>query len=137
MAKFVREAILGPPLAAIDGSSSKYPVALECDLVTSTGVKLHMRPIRPSDASRLSRFHEQLSEGAIFRRYFSLHPELSSDELVHLTTLDYEDRFANVVLDDKDEFVAVGRYERIEDTTDAEVAFAVTDHFQHHGIGIL
>jgi GNAT superfamily N-acetyltransferase len=120
-----------------DATASTYPHALECDLVTSTGVKLHLRPIKASDAPRLQRFHEQLSESAIFRRFFSLHLELSARELEHLTTLDYKDRFAYVVLDDVDEFVAVGRYDRIEGTTDAEVAFVVIDHFQHHGIGIL
>jgi GNAT superfamily N-acetyltransferase len=114
-----------------------YPAALECDLVTSTGVKLHLRPIAPSDASRLERFHERLSEGAIYRRYFALRPELSAKEIAHLTTLDYQDRFAYVVLDDEDDLVAVGRYDRIQGADDAEVAFVVIDHYQHHGIGIL
>jgi GNAT superfamily N-acetyltransferase len=127
----------GSKAMPVDSSSSTYPIALECDLVTSTGVKLHMRPIKPSDAPRLARFHEQLSESAIFRRYFAWHPVLSPEELEHLTNLDYVDRFAYVVQGDQDELVAVGRYERIEGTNDAEVAFVVIDHFQHHGIGIL
>ena len=120
-----------------DSSRSTYPNALECDLVTSTGVKLHMRPIKTSDAPRMKHFHEQLSESAIFRRFFFLHLELASGELEHLTKLDYKDRFAYVVLDDEDELVAVGRYDRIEGTSEAEIAFVVIDHYQHHGIGIL
>jgi GNAT superfamily N-acetyltransferase len=33
--------------------------------------------------------------------------------------------------------VAVGRYERISETEEAEVAFVVADEFQHHGIGTI
>ncbi len=113
-----------------------YPSELECDIVTVTGVKLHMRPIRSSDAASLVNFHLQLSSGSIYRRYFAVHPELSEKEVAHLTTVDYVDRFAYIVEDD-DGLVAVGRYDRLPGTTEAEVAFLVADHYQHHGIGIL
>ncbi|HEY1222582.1 MAG TPA: hypothetical protein VGE75_03700, partial [Acidimicrobiales bacterium] len=68
-----------------------YPAELECDIVTVTGVKLHMRPIRPDDAQSLVNFHLQLSSGSIYRRYFAVHPELSPKEVEHLTTVDYAD----------------------------------------------
>ncbi len=113
-----------------------YPSQLECDIMTITGVKLHMRPIRPSDTASLQRFHLQLSPGSIYRRYFMMHPELSTTELAHLTNVDYVDRFAYIV-EDGDELIAVGRYDRLPHTCDAEVAFLVSDHYQHHGIGIL
>jgi len=121
----------------LTGPTSKpYPGELECDIMTVTGVKLHMRPIRPEDASSLVNFHLQLSAGSIYRRYFAVHPELSAKEVEHLTTVDYVDRFAYII-EDGDELIAVGRYDHIPKTTDAEVAILVTDHFQHHGIGIL
>jgi GNAT superfamily N-acetyltransferase len=34
-----------------------------------------------------------------------------------------------------DRLIAVGRFDRFPDTTEAEVAFIVADEFQHHGIG--
>jgi GNAT superfamily N-acetyltransferase len=113
-----------------------YPAQLECDITTVTGVKLHMRPIRADDADEFVRFHLQLSSGSIYRRYFAFHPELSPAEVSRLTVVDYVHRFAYIV-EDNEGIIAVGRYDRIPATTDAEVAFVVADHFQHHGIGIL
>ena len=103
----------------LTGPTSKpYPGELECDIMTVTGVKLHMRPIRPEDASSLVNFHLQLSAGSIYRRYFAVHPELSAKEVEHLTTVDYVDRFAYII-EDGDELIAVGRYDHIPKTTDA------------------
>lgn len=113
-----------------------YPTGLECDVTTGTGTTLRMRPIRPEDADELVHFHLNLSSGSIYRRYFSFHPELSEREIEHLTTVDYVDRLAFIV-EDEDRLVAVGRYDRIPSTTEAEVAFLVTDEFQNHGLGLL
>lgn len=113
-----------------------YPVELECDVTTGTGATLHMRPIRPEDADELVHFHLNLSSGSIYRRYFSFHPELSEREVEHLTTVDYVDRLAFIV-ENEQRLVAVGRYDRIPGTTEAEVAFLVTDEFQNHGLGLL
>lgn len=113
-----------------------YPDDLECDVTTSAGAVLHMRPIRPDDADELVHFHLNLSSGSVYRRYFAFHPELSQREVEHLTTVDYVDRLAFIVETD-DRLVAVGRYDRIPDTDEAEVAFLVTDEFQNHGLGLL
>jgi GNAT superfamily N-acetyltransferase len=117
-------------------ASHVYPSDLECDVVTESGEHLHMRPIRPDDAEKLVDFHDLLSPGAIYQRYFSFHPELSSKEVAHLTQVDYYDRLA-FVLEDGDLLVAVGRYDRIPGTDQAEAAFLVTDEYQRDGIGLL
>lgn len=114
----------------------EYPTDLECDVITGTGATLHMRPIRPEDADLLVHFHLNLSSGSIYRRYFSFHPELSEKEVEHLTTVDYVDRLAFIV-EDGERLVAVGRYDRIPGTNEAEVAFLVADEYQHHGLGQL
>ncbi|MHB1087818.1 MAG: GNAT family N-acetyltransferase [Acidimicrobiales bacterium] len=113
-----------------------YPAQLECDVTTGTGATLHMRPIRPDDGDELVHFHLNLSSGSIYRRYFAFHPELSDREVEHLTTVDYVDRLA-FIIEDGDKLVAVGRYDRIPGTSEAEVAFLVTDEFQNHGLGLL
>jgi GNAT superfamily N-acetyltransferase len=113
-----------------------YPSELECDVVTESGEHLRMRPIRPDDAGKLVDFHDLLSPGAIYQRYFSFHPELSTKEVAHLTQVDYYDRLA-FVLQDGDLLVAVGRYDRIPGTDQAEAAFLVTDEYQRDGIGLL
>lgn len=113
-----------------------YPSELECDVTTRTGETLHMRPIRPDDSEQLVRFHLNLSSGSTYRRYFAFHPELSEKEVEHLTQVDYVHRLA-LIVEDGDQMVAVGRFDRIPGTTEAEVAFLVADEYQHHGLGLL
>ena len=113
-----------------------YPEELERDVMTTTGLSLHLRPIRPSDADPLVAFHQRLSPGAVYRRYFSWHPELSAKEVNRYTNVDYVERLALIVTDG-DDLVAVGRYDRIPATHDAEVAFLVADQYQHQGIGLM
>lgn len=124
---------LKPVLVA---GATGYPAELACDVLTGRGALLLLRPIRPSDANLLVRFHEGLSSDSIFRRYFSLHPHLSDAEVRHLTSVDYVDRLAFVVLGE-DALVGIGRYDRLPGTTDAEVAFIVADPYQRQGIGLL
>lgn len=118
-----------------DGSASApYPTELVGPLTLRDGRVLAVRPIRPGDAGALVAFHRRLSEGAVYRRYFSWHPELSDDEVAHLTTVDYVDRLA-LVVEDGVALVAVGRYDRYPGTDRAEVAFLVMDTYQRQGIG--
>jgi GNAT superfamily N-acetyltransferase len=111
-----------------------YPVELETEIEVHNGATLHLRPIRSGDADKLITFHHMLSFDSIYRRYFSTHPELTRREVAHLTEVDYVDRLA-LVVEDGDDLVAVGRYDREPSTTTAEVAFVVRDDYQHLGIG--
>jgi RimJ/RimL family protein N-acetyltransferase len=92
-----------------------------------------IRPIRPADAAALVRFHERLSPRSVSLRYFYPHLALQASEVAHLTEVDGRDRAALVVERDG-ELIAVGRYDRLNDRTQAEVAFVVADAFQQHGI---
>jgi GNAT superfamily N-acetyltransferase len=111
----------------------RYPVELEVNVELSTGVGVLLRPIRSDDDARLVDFHSRLSFDSVYRRYFSIHPELSTDEVRHLVDVDYDNRFAFVVLDGND-LVAVGRYDRIPETATADLAFVVSDAYQHLGL---
>ena len=113
----------------------RYPPELECDMATRDGRTLHLRPIRADDAEKLEAFHSRLSGDSIYRRYFLMPPTLSVAELTHLTQVDYVDRLA-LVIEDGEQLVAVGRYDRYPMTTRAEVAFVVADDHQHLGLGI-
>lgn len=79
-------------------------------------------------------FHATLSTRSVYRRFFSSHPQLTAGDLERFTHVDYVDRMAFVVLDGAS-IVGVGRYERLRGTDEAEVAFVVTDAYQHRGIG--
>jgi GNAT superfamily N-acetyltransferase len=113
-----------------------YPAELEREIVDADGYRYHLRPIRPDDVERLQAFHATLSTRSTYLRFFRVHPELSTDELVRFTRVDYRDRLA-LVAEHDGVLLAVGRYDRTPGTTEAEVAFVVTDAYQHHGIGTL
>jgi GNAT superfamily N-acetyltransferase len=98
--------------------------------------EISVRPITPGDAGALELFHRRLSQRTVYLRYFYPHPVLSPREIAHLTDVDGRDRLALVVEHDG-ELIAVGRYDRIPGSEDAEVAFVVADAFQHRGIGTL
>ena len=117
-------------------TSRVYPAELACDVVTDGGELLLMRPIQPDDATLLVDFHRRLSPDSIYRRYFSVHPELSDDEVRHLTQVDYFERFAFIV-ELRGELVGVGRFDRFPGTNEAEVAFIVADEYHHQGVGLM
>lgn len=114
--------------------SGAYPEELVGEVTTNDGRVFHVRPIRPSDAAALVAFHLTLSKGSVYRRYLSWHPELSAAEVTRLTTVDYVERLALVVVQGA-ELVAVGRYDQYPGTDRAEVAFVVADALQRQGIG--
>lgn len=100
------------------------------------GTTAVVRPITPEDAGALVRFHAHLSQHAVTMRYFYPHIDLRTEEITHLTTVDGRDRVA-LVVEKGDELIAVGRFDRLDDPTQAEVAFVVANAFQRHGIATM
>jgi GNAT superfamily N-acetyltransferase len=126
------------PTASVDGAvePDNYPRELERDVTSDASTRYHLRPIRPDDAPRLAAFHLHLLPRSVFLRFFTFHPELSPKEVEHFTHVDYVDRLA-LVAEVDDRLIAVGRFDRSPGETEAEVAFVVSDEYQHHGIGTL
>lgn len=105
--------------------------SIECML--RSGRKVLIRPIAPSDAQMLFDFHETLSDRTIYMRHFSAHPHLSDAELQRFTNVDHIKREAYVAVDEN-RIIGVGRWDAI-DSTAAEVAFVISDDYQHQGLG--
>lgn len=112
----------------MSGPASVGTVAL------TDGTLVDLRPMRPRDATDLVRFHHTLSTESTYLRFFSVHPELSAIEVDRFTHVDHRDREAIVARIDG-AIVGVARFDRIDDTDSAEVAFVVTDSWQGHGLG--
>lgn len=119
---------------ADEDAVSAYPRHWEADVVLRDGGTAHLRPIRPDDAEALQAFHVSQSESSIYLRFFSYKAKLSDAELRRFTEVDYRDRVA-LVITIGGEIVGVGRYDRLTDPSEAEVAFNISDRHQGRGIG--
>ena len=112
------------------------PAGRQADVVLRDGSTASIRPVQPSDAAALLRFFESLSEESRYLRFFSgavdLHKAAASASHV-----DYHDRYGLIATAGEDgTVIANGMY--IKTGTDrAEVAFAVSDAYQGHGLGTL
>jgi GNAT superfamily N-acetyltransferase len=97
------------------------------------GRRLTVRQLRDDDVDRLRRLHGRLSPTSLRRRFLAACPRPSERTLERLVDLDHRDREALVAMAG-DEIVAVARYHRRPDETDAEVAVIVADDWQRRGI---
>jgi acyl-CoA synthetase (NDP forming)/RimJ/RimL family protein N-acetyltransferase len=88
----------------------------------------------PTDADALLAFHGRMSERTRYLRYFGAYPRIPPRDLERFTTVDHHDRVAFIATLG-DDIVAVARYEHLEKTDSAEVAFVVEDAHQHRGLG--
>ncbi len=119
----------GTPVAA-----NPYPAEWEADVVAADGATVHIRPITPDDGPGLLGLHARSSERTRYLRFFGPHPRVSDKELAHFINVDHSDRVALIVLLG-DQLIAVGRFERLPDRDEAEVAFLVEDAHQGRGLG--
>ena len=111
-----------------------YPTQWEADVVLRDGSTAHVRPIRPDDAAAAQRMHAAQSERSIYLRYFTFKSSLTDAELLRFTNVDHRNRVALVVTRG-DEILAIGRFDRLDNPREAEVAFNVRDAEQGKGLG--
>ncbi|MDN5730270.1 MAG: GNAT family N-acetyltransferase [Yaniella sp.] len=110
-----------------------YPAHWEADVLLRDGATARLRPVSPDDADALQKMHEGQSQDSIYFRYFTYKSQLSAKELERFTVVDYVDRVAFVILLG-DELMGIGRYDRLGDATEAEVAFNIADAHQGRGL---
>lgn len=105
-------------------------------VVLGDGSTAAIRPIAPDDAPSLAAFHERQSPESKYRRFFSPKPTLRDADLERFTHVDFVDRVA-LVVEEHGDFIAWASYERLQNRSDAEVAFMVDDEHQGRGIATL
>ncbi|MGZ4298706.1 MAG: bifunctional acetate--CoA ligase family protein/GNAT family N-acetyltransferase [Solirubrobacteraceae bacterium] len=112
-----------------------YPAEREADVVLRDGSTVHVRPVRPTDRDAMHSFLSEVSEDAIWFRFFSM-ADLGWATKWALN-VDYRDRFGLVVeTGSPRRIIAHAAYVRI-DPASAEVAFLVSDAWQGHGIATI
>jgi acyl-CoA hydrolase/GNAT superfamily N-acetyltransferase len=115
-----------------------YPQDLETTFTPTSGETLLVRPIKPTDDDLWLEFIYSLSEDTLYHRFFRPVKQMSRRDAQHYVVIDYRDRMALVAVlrqEEREQLVAVARYEREPATNLAECAFAVQDQWQGHGLG--
>jgi GNAT superfamily N-acetyltransferase len=102
------------------------------------GREVPFRLVQPKDAPALQRFLGRCSERTIYLRFFGSLNEFTEEKAQYFAHTDGVNHFAFVALDpdDRDEIIAVVRYDREPGEEKAEYAAIVEDGWQGHGIGI-
>jgi acetyltransferase len=111
-----------------------YPAELEGEIALRDGRAVRVRPIRPEDVGRETRFVDGLSERSRYQRFMGYLPHLTPRMLARFTQLDYDRELALVAIWEG-EFIAVGRYAPNQDGVTAEFALTVADAWQGKGLG--
>ena len=102
------------------------------------GRTIGLRPIHPEDKDELLEGFAGLSEESRYRRFLSPTDRLTPRQVAYLTEVDQVHHFAWVAgrLEDAEMHgVGLARYVSVDDET--ELAVAVTDEAQGHGLGTL
>jgi RimJ/RimL family protein N-acetyltransferase len=104
-------------------------------VVVADGLELLLRPLRSDDKGRLAQAFERLGPETRYRRFFAPVQTLSDQDLRYLTEVDHHDHEALAAINPENgSIVAVARYVRSEDPTEAEVAVVVDDPWQGRGV---
>ena len=108
----------------------------EADVLLRSGAIARIRPVRPDDEAALRDLYDRLSARTLYLRFFSTARTSAGQDVTRLVRAD-PDRHAALQVLLGGRVVAVAGYERLDDPTDAEVAFVVDDSCQGLGIGTL
>ena len=111
-----------------------YPAELTGRFV-ARGESLTVRPIRPEDADAHRDLFAHLTPEDVRYRFFSTLRELSAEQVVRLTNIDYDREMALVAVRDTGETVAVCRLVREPYTPSAEFAIVVSSAWKGGGLG--
>jgi acetyltransferase len=112
-----------------------YPSSLVGQFTTRDGEKLTIRPIRPEDADAHAAFFARLSPEDVRRRFFSAIREISAEQIVRMTQIDYEREMAFIAeREASHETVGVARLVRETLLNEGEFAIVVQADMKGGGV---
>jgi acetyltransferase len=117
---------------------SPYPEKYETPGITTDGLKIMIRPIKPEDAPQLIGLFDSLSPTSIYYRFFGPMKALPHSMLARFTQIDYDREIAMVALEeggDGEKMLGVARVIGDPDGKEGEFAIVVGDPWQGRGVG--
>ncbi|MBN9057164.1 MAG: GNAT family N-acetyltransferase [Rhizobiales bacterium] len=105
------------------------------DLVTHTGLTLHVRPVRPEDEALLAEFFAHVAPADLRFRFLGGVREVSRERLLAMTQVDHRTTEHFLAFADGDAAVAAAVMVACDPSTQtAEVAISVRAEHKHKGI---
>ena len=105
-------------------------------MLPGTVAPVLVRPVTRSDRAALAFSFDHLGPRSRHQRYFTAAPQLLPRELDRLTSLDHWHSEALIAFTTAPRRpVGIAEYVRLHEFDAAEVAIAVSDHWQRHGVG--
>jgi len=121
---------------------SPYPTDHESEGVTSGGIPVFIRPMKPEDADLFVQLFQSLSPTSIYYRFFSRLVSLTPAMLARFTQVDYDREIALTAVSredgkDLDRMLGVARIVSDPDGRRGEFAVLVGDPWQGRGVGAM
>lgn len=117
---------------------SPYPSEYITDFTLKNGEKAILRPIEPEDEFMEKEMFSNFSERTQRFRFFQLIKDISHEELVRYTQIDYDREIAIIAVvheDGKDKMAGVVRLIADQYNETAEFAIVIADPWQNLGLG--
>ncbi len=134
-----KRAYIYPDQILIDASGQAYPKDKEFRVTLSGGIKVMIRPIKPTDEPLLQDFFYSHSEETIYLRYFRAVRAMPHARAQTLVNVDYHKRMVYVATLGEiglERIIGVGRYAAEDDHEGmVEVAYTVHENYQKRGLG--
>lgn len=123
---------------SIDGRISIYPERYETLYRTTSGVKLLVRPVKPTDERSLQELYYSLSDQDRYFRFFSLAKKFGHQEVQPRVAIDYSTDMIlaceNTDPEGMMSIIGAGGFFKTGDPANAELAFTINEEWQNQGI---
>ncbi|MFP4500067.1 MAG: GNAT family N-acetyltransferase [Candidatus Hydrogenedentota bacterium] len=132
-AKYVRA-----DLADFSSKMVTGPKDLRTTFLLEDGTQLNIRPVHPTDEPNVRELFYSLSQQSLYTRFMSRMkwvPRKQVQEFVYIDHRNEVSIVATIPSSDGEDIVAIGGYYLDPRTNRAEVAFVVSDEWQHRKIG--
>lgn len=119
---------------------ARYPDELEIWDSSTTGEKVFLRPVKPTDEPLLRQLFYTFSAQTVYYRFFSYINAMPHEKLSKFVNIDYRNEMVIVAAlkqAHEEKMIGMAGYGLDKATGLAEFAFVVTDEWQNKGIGTL